>query len=71
LDEVDAFERLSTEGHDLEEMYEEIQQAFDLTGKDMGNRKAASVEVEVATGPGQKAPPKGKPLRRLGIRTSR
>jgi hypothetical protein len=39
LDEVDAFERLSTEGHDLEEMYEEIQQAFDLTGKDMGNRK--------------------------------
>jgi hypothetical protein len=24
LDEVDAFERLSTEGHDLEEMYEEM-----------------------------------------------
>jgi hypothetical protein len=40
-------------------------------GLDRAGGGAASVEVEVATGPGQKAPPKGKPLRRLGIRTSR
>ena len=40
-------------------------------GLDQAEEGAALIEVELAVGPGQEASPKGKPLQRLGIRTSR
>src|SRR5690242_635740 len=42
-----------------------------LAGLDEAEEGAAFIEVEVAVGPGQEAPPRCKPLQRLGIRTSR
>ena len=40
-------------------------------GLDEAEEGASLVEVELAVGPGQEAPPRCKPLQRLGIRTSR
>ena len=40
-------------------------------GLDQAEEGATFVEVELAVGPGQEAPPRCKPLQRLGIRTSR
>ena len=40
-------------------------------GLDHAEEGAAFVEVEVAIGPGRKAPPRCNPLGRLGMRTSR
>ena len=40
-------------------------------GLDQAEKGATFIEVEVAVGPGQKAPPRCNPLERLGIRTSR
>src|SRR3954452_18646752 len=42
-----------------------------LAGLDEAEEGAAFIEVEVTVGPGQEAPPRCKPLQRLGIRTSR
>ena len=39
-------------------------------GLDEAEEGASFIEVEVAVGPGQKAPPRCKPLQRLGIRLS-
>src|SRR4051794_16622687 len=40
-------------------------------GLDEAEEGASLVEVELAVGPGQEAPPRCNPLGRLGIRTSR